>query len=214
MRIEPGVMLANIDHLIYAVPELEQGRDHIERLLGVRPVLGGRHPAYATHNALLSLGRNTYLEVMAHDPGARRPDAGVLFDLDARQESALLTWVLRSEDIEEHAAAAPARVGLGRVESGRRENPDGTLLTWRLTDPRAMPCGGVVPFLIAWGATPHPAERAPRAGELIELRAEHPEPQRVRDALAALGVEMAVDASEHIHLIARIRTAQGDALLR
>ncbi len=34
----------NIDHLVFTAPTLEQGMDRIESLLGVRPVIGGRHP--------------------------------------------------------------------------------------------------------------------------------------------------------------------------
>ena len=30
-----------VDHVILFTPDLEQGRDHVEALLGVRPVIGG-----------------------------------------------------------------------------------------------------------------------------------------------------------------------------
>ncbi len=72
-------MIENVDHLIFLAPDLDRGMDHVENLLGIRPVRGGRHPAFGTHNALLSLGPSTYLEVMASDPGLPRPSRGVLF---------------------------------------------------------------------------------------------------------------------------------------
>lgn len=50
---------SRVDHLIYAVADLEAGRDTFEPMLGVRPVIGGRNPQYGTHNAQLSLGPAT-----------------------------------------------------------------------------------------------------------------------------------------------------------
>lgn len=201
---------AGVDHLIYGTPDLERGLDEVERRLGLRPAGGGRHPQYGTRNALLALGPETYLEVMAPDPELPAPDRGRLFRLDQLERPRLVTWSLRREEIDEAARRAAAEdVELGPVQAGSREQPDGTSLAWRLTDPRAMPAGGVVPFLIAWGATPHPARSAPGGGSLAGLRAEHPEPAAAREALAALGVEMRVEEGDRPRLVAAIRTEKG-----
>jgi Glyoxalase-like domain len=53
-----------IDHIVFGCSDLERGMDEIEQLLGIRPVPGGRHIQFGTHNALLSLGPATYLEVI------------------------------------------------------------------------------------------------------------------------------------------------------
>ncbi len=211
----PAIFPYSVDHLVYAAAELEAGRDKIEQLLGVRPVLGGRHPTYGTHNALLSLGAATYLEVIASDPKLDVPERGVLFGSAGIREPRLVTWALCSESIGETAAAASAAgVGIGAIESGSRQRPDGAVISWRLSDPYAMPLGGAVPFLISWGATPHPAGATPRAGELIGLRIQHPQPEQVCGALSALGVEMDVRKGDRFQLIARIKTAQGDVEIR
>ncbi|HSM70746.1 MAG TPA: VOC family protein [Anaerolineales bacterium] len=208
-------LLEKVDHLIFAVPDLEEGRDKIERLLGVRPIPGGRHPEFGTHNAQLSLGPTTYLEVLAPDPNADVPAEDVLFGLDSYQEPRLTTWVLHTEEIEKLAASAKATgFDLGAVGSGQRVKPDGTVVSWKFTNPSAMLLNGAVPFLISWGDTPHPAGAAPRAGELIGLRIEHPEPERVRQALLALGLEMDVQAGPQFQLIATIKTSQGDVEVR
>lgn len=206
---------AGIDHLVYASATLEQGMNEIEALLGVRPVRGGRHLQYGTHNALLSLGPQTYLEVIARDPDVPAPDQGALVDIPADADSGLVTWVLRAEDIEAVAESGrDAGVPLGPVASGMREKPDGSTLRWKLTDPYAMPMQGAVPFLISWGKTVHPATVVPPGGRLVELRIEHPDAEGLRRALAAVGADVTVVRGDTFHIVATIRTANGLVTLR
>lgn len=204
-----------VDHLIRVVPDLGAGMDEIERLLGVRPVVGGRHADLGSHNALLSLGGETYLEIMAADPALSRPERGRLFGLDDLVTPRLAAWVLRSEGID--AAAAKAKAGgldLGPVLTGSREKPDGTCVTWKITDPYASRLDGAAPFLIAWGDSPHPALAAPAGAVLSGLRIEHPEPAAVERALRLLGVTMAVSRAPQAGLVASIRGPAGDVELR
>jgi hypothetical protein len=72
-----------------------------------------------------------------------------------------------------------------------------------------MPLEGAVPFLIEWGETEHPAGAAPRAGELISLRIGHPNPNRLRLALDALGVRPEVHEAQRCELTATVRCARG-----
>lgn len=208
----PSPGLSAVDHLVLACPTLDGGLDHVERLLGTRPAPGGRHPAFGTHNALVSLGPATYLEVIAPDPTLPRPAGGLAFGLEELSSPRLTTWVLRREDIE--AAAATPDAGLGPVLPGERRTPDGRLLRWRLTDPAAMPLDGAVPFLIAWGDTPHPAASAPRAGTLVALRVRHPDPDRVRAVLGALGAPLPVEVGDEAGLVAEVDTPKGVIELR
>ena len=204
--------LPPIDHLVYACSRLDDGLDRVEEALGTRPARGGRHPDFGTHNALLSLGPTTYLEVIAPDPTLPRPARGLAFGLSGLPVARLTTWALRCEDIERVAASTD--VGLGPVESGTRETADGTVLRWRLTDPYAMPMEGAVPFLIGWGDTPHPATVAPPAGTLVGFRIGHPEPERVQRALDALGVSAEVRSADAVTFAVTLRTKRGVAELR
>jgi hypothetical protein len=199
-----------VDHLVYAAPDLDDGVERIAALLGVRPQSGGRHAAWGTRNALLSLGARTYLEVIAPDPERADPAPPTLLGIDRLAEPALVTWAARVEGIDRRADGALRR-GLGPllVLDGSRRSPDGDTLSWKLTDPEDMRCHGVVPFLIDWMDSPHPAERAPAGCELVGLRAEHPDPGCALPLLAALDIALPVSEGPVPALIATIRSPAG-----
>ncbi len=204
----------NVDHLVYAVPDLDEGRNEIEELLGVRPAIGGRHPHLGSHNALLSLGPDVYLEVVAPDPELPRPPRGVVFNMDGITRASLSTWAVRCEAIDDVAAKARSRgFEVGSLLDGSRERPDGSMLRWRLSDPYLMAFGGIVPFLIGWGDSAHPARSAPAAGKLLTLEARHPDADGAAAALAALGVDLPVRTGPASRLSARIQRVDGSTVM-
>ena len=55
-----------LDHLVYAVEDLQAGIEHFHQLTGVEPCIGGQHEGLGTHNAVFSLGDSqTYFEIIA-----------------------------------------------------------------------------------------------------------------------------------------------------
>jgi len=194
-----------LDHLVYATPDVEGSVRHIAGLTGVWPVEGGRHIGGGTRNFLLGLGGLRYLEIVGPDrdqPGPARPLFLGISDLTAPR---LVTWAARADDIG--AQVARARLGgydPGPVEPMSRKTPTGETVSWRLTRQHDT----VVPFLIDWGATPHPASNLPVAA-LTSFTGSHPDPARASAALAALGIEFPVSQGEP-GLVAVI----GDAVLR
>ena len=57
-----------IDHIIWAVPDLDAGAKYFEETSGVKPIVGGVHPGRGTRNMLASAGDNMYFEIIAPDP--------------------------------------------------------------------------------------------------------------------------------------------------
>ena len=202
---------SRIDHLVYACADLQRGIAEIEQMLGVRAAFGGRHPMWGTHNALIALGPRTYLELIAPDV-ERAPAAEARpFGLDRVARSHLIAWAANSAALDAQRGEAARRgVHLGEVQSGRRRRPDNVMLGWRLTDLRCVMGDGLVPFLIDWGTSPHPASAAPQGATLVGLRAEHPEPERIRKMMSVLELDLQVDRGQRQALIATIRCPKGN----
>jgi len=204
-----------VDHLVYGVAELGRGISTVEELLGVRAMAGGQHVGLGTHNALLSLGGEAYLEIIAPDPEQPNPSRPRPFGLDGLWESRLVAWAAKATDIEAQAGRARAAgADVGPVLRMSRVRPDGRRLEWSLTYREELLGDGLVPFLIAWEPGPHPSETSPGGCHLVSLRGEHPEPERIAGMLAGLGVEMAITAGPRAGLVATIEGARGMVELR
>jgi hypothetical protein len=204
-----------LDHLVFAVPDLARGVDDLAQRLGVRATPGGKHVGLGTHNALLALSDAAYLEVIGPDPEQPEPGRPRPFGIDRLVRGRLVTWARRSRDLDsEVARARAAGFDPGSPLAMSRARPDGVRLDWRLTL-RPEPAGdGLVPFLIDWGATPSPALSCAKGASLRALRAEHPDPEAVRRALAALGATLALSRGPDPALIATLATPNGVVELR
>ena len=202
-----------IDHLIYAAPDLAAAVADLEDRFGVRAQAGGRHPGLGTHNALLALGPRTYLEIIAVDPGWPGPSEHRLFAAGDLARSALVGWALTCDDIDQAVARARSRgYDPGEIGDGQRVASAGTVLRWRATG--ATPADDLVPFLISWGDTEHPARSAPPGLSLTSLRIEHPDPASLTPALTALGAGIDVTPAAAPALVATLTGPAGTKVLR
>jgi hypothetical protein len=202
-----------IDHIIYAHPDLDAAVDEIEDRFGVQATGGGQHPGRGTHNKVLALGSHSYLEIIAPDPGQPEPSGSRPYGVEGITHGHLVGWALASDDIEDAAARARS-LGFdpGGVVEGQRVSSTGTLLRWRATGNAQV--GGLVPFLIDWGSTPHPAIDAPPGLDLVSVHLEHPEPRSLSTALAAMGADVAVQEAAEPALVAHIVGPKGEQVLR
>ena len=203
---------AHIDHIVITASSLAAGAEYIRRHLGVVPGSGGEHPRMGTHNLLMRLGENVYLEVIAVNPEAQQPERPRWFELTEHddQPTRLAGWVARSSDI--NAAAQASLLPLGPVETMTRGS-----LTWQITIPEdgKFIMDGAAPALIQWEAEQHPASRMEDAGcSLISLDVFHPDANLLQEQLNKIGFNgpvnvSGVDAQEAPYLIARINTPSG-----
>ena len=166
-----------LDHLVVCAQTVEAGCTYVRQLLGVEPEPGGRHGAMGTHNRLLSLGPDIYLEVIAIDPDAPPPGRVRWFDLDRIAGAPRVrNWAAKCDDLVAAIGAAPG--GIGKMMALERGD-----LRWRMAvpDDGRLPFGGAYPGLISWQGAAHPAARLVDHGcRLQGLRIFHPDAAALR----------------------------------
>ncbi|WP_339525206.1 VOC family protein [Pseudomonas sp. EL_65y_Pfl2_R96] len=206
-------MKSTIDHLVIVAPDLDTGCAFVTEVLGVDLQPGGAHPRMGTHNRLLRLGPQLYLEVIAVDPSAKRPDRPRWFGLDQlapNSPARLATWVARTDDI--HTISDSCHDIVGDVEPMTR----GTL-SWQITIPKdgSLPLTGSAPTIIQWGHGAHPASALQDKGcSLLALDVFHTDPERVKAILTAINFSgpvclHALNDALTPHLLAHIQTPNG-----
>lgn len=178
-----GAADMHLDHIVIAAERLEAGRAWVADRLGVAPDPGGRHAALGTHNCLLSLGPETYLEVIAIDPDAVRPAFARCFGLDEFSgPPRLVAWMARVGNLAQALQAAPD--GSGDIHQLTRGD-----LRWLMAIPESgyAPFDGTFPGLIEWQSSLLPPQRLPDRGLRLErLSLTHPRANALKAALEGL----------------------------
>jgi len=208
-----GRRACELDHLVVTASALTAGVAWVESILGVALQKGGEHQIMATHNALLRLGESTYLEVIAPNPAALRPDHPRWFELDrmtADQSARLATWVARTDDIKATTTACHGE--FGDIEPMSRGS-----LNWLITIPAqgALIAGGVMPMLIEWRTAKHPARALEDKGcALRQLDLFHPNVDAVTNILDCLEIRSEVGIHQlatgtRPYVVAHVETPHG-----
>ena len=176
-----GDQIMLLDHLVVAGETIEEASDHIEQALGVSLQKGGKHEKFGTHNRLLGLRNGLYLEAIAVDPQASKPQRTRWFDLDQFEGAPRLTnWICRVPDIEASLTIFPDGAGQP-VELTRGA------LRWRMAlQPNGrLPFDNLFPALIQWEGDLYPAQMLQDSGcRLRRLIVCHPDAQ---DLVRSLG---------------------------
>ncbi len=184
--------MLKLDHLVVVAPIIEEGLGHVYDCIGVEMMPGGQHPEMGTHNRLLRLGDDVFLEVIAVDPTAPGPNHPRWYGLDDDQilhtawdsGRRLSAWVAQTQAMDEVLIAHGEMLGHKvQVSRGDRSwdfalRPDGML-----------PLGGAVPPIIDWGVRGNPAQDMPDLGlRLVAFGLEHPDPDVVHALYDSLDI--------------------------
>lgn len=214
-------MATTLDHLVLGTSDLVKGGAWLERFLGVKLSPRGTHPRMGTHNRLLSLGPQSYLELIAIDIDAEPPFKPRWFGLDTRDvqeriaaRPRLIGWVARTGDVDQLMQKTGGLLG-GIYSMERGNEPE--KYRWRITIPEdGHPVeGGLVPHLIQWDVPFHPCDRLPDQQCRFEwMEAAHPNPAKVNYLLTELGLQNTLTLTSTppysgMTLCAYIRTPQG-----
>jgi len=210
-------METHIDHLVIAAKTLEQGVEYIKDTLGVNIPFGGVHPKMGTHNHLMQLGSDIFLEIISINPEAPAPERPRWFGLDSphiktqlADSPRLLTWVVNTTDINSIVKNAS-------FDAGTPEIITRGALSWYFALPEngSLLFGGAVPYAIQWLTEEHPSKKmADMNCRLESLEIFHPQPDNLRTQLGSVGADKLVkikasNENSEPHLKAHIKTPKG-----
>jgi hypothetical protein len=196
----------NLDHMILGCNDLEKGINYLERLSGYKAVFGGSHPGRGTRNALLKMGPDSYLEILAPDP--QQKELTKHQDLVSITEPLLVGYAIHQKNLESYAEALRKRgIACEGPLAGSRMRPDGKLLRWK-TLSYQDDCGGLLPFFIDWDEhSPHPSSDAPGAMTLLSF---HRTGHLLEQTTAPAGKHRIFLPSEPVQLQARLSGTHGE----
>ncbi|ASK66239.1 hypothetical protein CFK39_10885 [Brachybacterium avium] len=205
-----------LDHIVIAGPDLAETVDWFRELTGVTPAPGGAHPT-GTANALVALTVNGeprphYLELIGPDPEREGEELPKTFSINRLKKPTLITYAVhpsRIDQVVERARAAG--FDPGDVQDLSRRTPDGTELSWRLTQAQA-PRNYAVPFLIDWGETTQPGLGDLPSIELVSFERIEVNPAPQQKATDALGLGDGVAAirqAQGSRFVLQLRTEDG-----
>lgn len=212
--------MLQLDHLSIIAPSLKQGVAHVRDCLGIDMPFGRQHPDMGTHNHLLRLGDDVYLEVIAIDPAAPAPAQARWFGLDDRDAvraawdsgRRLRGWVARTQQMDAVLAQH------GHLLDRKTQLSAGAAPPYFFAIPAggALPLAGVAPSVIDRGQRPPPIASMPDLGARLHcFTIEHPEPDRIEAQYAALAIDKPpqVRKANAFRYRAEIRTPGGLKIL-
>jgi hypothetical protein len=210
------MITVRLDHLSYAVPDLDAAVADFASRAGVDPVPGSRHAESGTANYRVALSDDAYVAIVGPDPAQPVRSPNMPYGIEALTKPTLAAWSLRTDDLSaivEHARKHG--YDPGAYVARAKSTAGGGTLEWRMTP--AIPDENIVviPFLMQWlsDASPVP-DRSPDLG-ILGLRVESKDVAATRARLEALsvgslGFDVHVASADAFALRATLTTPNGD----
>ena len=202
-----------LDHIVLATRDLERTSAWLSDVAGVVPGPGGPHVDRGTRNQLVALGSGAYLELIGPDPAQSEPTAPRPFGIDALTSPGVVAWCARTTDMAGFLDALAGEEPHYTPPVAMSRQAPGGLLSWTLTLPATDNPGGVVPFVIDWGDTPHPADTTEAALSLLDVAVVHPDPPALAATFERLGVSIDLVAGRWPGVRVIVRGPAGEVVL-
>ena len=200
-----------IDHIVYCVHDLEAAVVQFSEVYGVHPVMGGRHLNRGTHNAIVNLGNECYLEILAVDDNNTAVTRDRWMGIDYLKEPKMTRWSLRSDNLKQDLLAIEKlNPDLCNLSVGQRMTPAGSMLKWNMSIPLSSPEVELLPFLLDWtDSDNHPTQDLAQECELIGMELFHPSPEKLLPCYKELGISMDVLPSVSTRIKATLKGPKG-----
>ena len=180
---------SRIDHIVIGTSNLILGTSDLESKLSHKFSSGGEHKIMGTHNKLLKLQSNIYLEVISNNPKADKLTRPKWFSLDEyniiekiKDTPRALCWVLEVENIED--TVKNCGYNPGEILQLSRDS-----MNWKVTVPPdgKLIDNGILPILIEWNKDLHPSKKLSNSSvSLNKISLYHQDPKKIKKIISNL----------------------------
>ena len=142
-----------LDHIVFGARSLEEGTNFIEKKLDIKLSEVGYHDFMGTHNRVVKVDKDIYLEVIAIDPSSKSPNENRWFNLDnpilqkkLEYSPQMIGYVIETKDKEilKHFCA-PIKASRGNYKwNFAMPSLESNLFNKELIE------NGIIPSLINW----------------------------------------------------------------
>jgi len=142
-----------LDHIVFGARSLEEGTNFIEKKLDIKLSEVGYHDFMGTHNRVVKVDKDIYLEVIAIDPSSKSPNENRWFNLDnpilqkkLEYSPQMIGYVIETKDKEilKHFCA-PIKASRGNYKwNFAMPSLESNFLNKELIE------NGIIPCLINW----------------------------------------------------------------
>jgi hypothetical protein len=150
-------MLA-LDHIVIAGKNAEEDSISYNKRMAIKAIKGGEHDNWGTYNYLAYFSNESYIEWLGiqDDEKARNSTNPLIkhlvYMLD-HNKTGPFQIALRTDQMDDYISHFKENnIPFEGPFPGKRQRPDGSMLSWRMLFPKYDLDGAMLPFLIEWSS--------------------------------------------------------------